>query len=300
MADTAQPLNQRIPVTNADGTPTDYFIRMMRDFSDNAVSNDEADTWEVQGGIGIDGGGPVSQGVTLDANVQEILDEVDDTHGAVLFRGAAGWEALPPGTAGQFLKTNGAAADPEWAASGGGSVLTPPTTGMFSISLNSPNATNLTNSLQMDPAAGAPTLRGLLTTLPGGNFSVRIKMAARRTGNFNGSGLLFRDNGGRYIHVGIVHNNGAIVVSDNFNSDTSFNSGAATLFFSASDDLPQWIRADFDASNNDISAFFSYDGVDWIAVGGPNNFLTTCDAFGIGCAVSGSAFNTWWQHYEVV
>ena len=54
--------------------------------------------------------------VTLSA----ALDTISSTRGTVLYRGASGWAALPPGTAGQFLKTNGAGADPAWASGGGG------------------------------------------------------------------------------------------------------------------------------------------------------------------------------------
>ena len=40
--------------------------------------------------------------------------------GALLYRGGAGWLPLPPGTSGQFLKTNGSGADPAWAVGGSG------------------------------------------------------------------------------------------------------------------------------------------------------------------------------------
>jgi hypothetical protein len=40
--------------------------------------------------------------------------------GALLYRGGAGWVALSPGTAGQFLRTAGAGADPAWAVGGSG------------------------------------------------------------------------------------------------------------------------------------------------------------------------------------
>jgi hypothetical protein len=39
--------------------------------------------------------------------------------GAILYKDAAAWAALAPGTSGQFLKTNGAAANPSWGAGGG-------------------------------------------------------------------------------------------------------------------------------------------------------------------------------------
>jgi hypothetical protein len=40
--------------------------------------------------------------------------------GDVLYRDGTGWVNLPAGTSGHFLQTNGAGADPEWAAAGGG------------------------------------------------------------------------------------------------------------------------------------------------------------------------------------
>lgn len=46
---------------------------------------------------------------------REVLEDYSATQGTVLFRGAAGWQALAPGTAGQFLQTNGAGANPAWA-----------------------------------------------------------------------------------------------------------------------------------------------------------------------------------------
>jgi hypothetical protein len=41
------------------------------------------------------------------------------SQGDVLIRGASGWSRLAPGTSGNFLRTNGAGADPSWAAGGG-------------------------------------------------------------------------------------------------------------------------------------------------------------------------------------
>lgn len=38
------------------------------------------------------------------------------TRGSVLYRGASAWLTLTPGATGEFLKTNGAGADPQWAA----------------------------------------------------------------------------------------------------------------------------------------------------------------------------------------
>ncbi len=43
-----------------------------------------------------------------------LLDTVGSSQGSVLYRGAAGWSVLTPGTSGQYLQTQGAAANPQW------------------------------------------------------------------------------------------------------------------------------------------------------------------------------------------
>lgn len=53
--------------------------------------------------------------------LSSVLDGISSTRGSVLYRGAAGWVALAPGTAGFVLKTGGPGADPSWIAQSGGS-----------------------------------------------------------------------------------------------------------------------------------------------------------------------------------
>jgi hypothetical protein len=58
----------------------------------------------------------------ITANLSSAIDTaVGSTRGAVLYRGASGWAILAPGTSGNVLQTNGAGADPSWAAQTGGS-----------------------------------------------------------------------------------------------------------------------------------------------------------------------------------
>lgn len=61
-------------------------------------------------------------GDTEECTLSEALDFVGSAaQGDILYRGAATWTRLGAGTSGQFLKTQGAAANPVWAtASGGG------------------------------------------------------------------------------------------------------------------------------------------------------------------------------------
>lgn len=61
------------------------------------------------------------------AAVSGVLDGLGSTQGDVLYRGASGWAALAPGTAGNVLTTGGAGANPTWASGGGGGGGVPPT-----------------------------------------------------------------------------------------------------------------------------------------------------------------------------
>lgn len=66
-----------------------------------------------------------STGAPEDATLTQVLDLVGSAaQGDILYRGASTWTRLAAGTSGNYLKTNGTGANPEWAtvsASGGGS-----------------------------------------------------------------------------------------------------------------------------------------------------------------------------------
>lgn len=65
-----------------------------------------------------------SSAVPIGTTVSALLDNaIASTQGDVLYRGASTWAALPPGTSGNFLKTNGAAANPSWAAAATGNYI---------------------------------------------------------------------------------------------------------------------------------------------------------------------------------
>lgn len=65
-------------------------------------------------------------GSATDAAVSDLADAAfGSTQGMLLYRGAAGWAALAPGTSGQVLQSGGAAADPAWAGAGGGGSFGP-------------------------------------------------------------------------------------------------------------------------------------------------------------------------------
>jgi hypothetical protein len=115
------PLQFNVPIVNDDGTPTPYFIQLLQQLYEEKALTDDAVANSIIAGAGLTGGGSLSAGpVTLTASVQAILNLISTTRGVILYRGAAVWSALLPGAAGLFLKTQGAGADPIWAAAGGG------------------------------------------------------------------------------------------------------------------------------------------------------------------------------------
>jgi hypothetical protein len=138
MASLMQPLNSQVAIVDAEGKPLPSFITMLQ---------------KLGVGTGLDGSsGSIALAAmaakTILANktvgtaaptactLSDILDFVTTTRGSIIYRGNTGWAALAPGTAGQFLKTNGAGADPAWAAGGGSSTpwyWSPPAASMFTL-----------------------------------------------------------------------------------------------------------------------------------------------------------------------
>ena len=154
------PLNWREPIVNPDGTPSQQFIRLWQTMFGNGENVDA----EVQqlidaqlqpgSGIAITPDGHLLSNPTIAAEVQPILDQITDVHGSVLYRDSTGWAHLPPGTAGQFLQTQGAGADPLWATAGGGGGFTPTAPPIASTFTSSGTATSTLTDIG-SPGAGA-------------------------------------------------------------------------------------------------------------------------------------------------
>jgi hypothetical protein len=92
--------------------------------------------------------------------ISPILDSIGNTWGDILFRGTAGWEVLPAGTAGFVLSANGTNADPSWIAVGGTGTVT-------SVDVSG-GTTGLTTTGGPITAAGTITLTGTLIADNGG------------------------------------------------------------------------------------------------------------------------------------
>ena len=82
-------------------------------------------------------------------NLTYILDNVfGSSQGSLLYRGASAWTALGPGTAGQCLNSNGAAANPSWGScSAGGGSYTPGVDAVATCSVDNTGATDTGSAL---------------------------------------------------------------------------------------------------------------------------------------------------------
>lgn len=129
MAGDLQPLDEKFAIVDQFGKPTLYFIKwaqqrqidIQQGISEQTlVDYLNAHMLQEGSGIQITPDGAIPNSPTIAADVQEILDQLSSTRGSVIYRGNLGWTVLLPGTAGDFLQTAGAGADPLWAAAGGG------------------------------------------------------------------------------------------------------------------------------------------------------------------------------------
>lgn len=131
---TITPLDWRTKLVNPDGTPSPQFIRLWQQLFGNDSQNNSDITTKADKGL-IENSGltmasnrllgrqTAGTGAIEELTLSEALDFIGSAaQGDILYRDASAWARLPAGTSGQFLQTQGAAANPQWAtASGGGS-----------------------------------------------------------------------------------------------------------------------------------------------------------------------------------
>lgn len=115
------------------------------------------------------------------SGISAALDLISSTQGTVFYRGASGWEALPPGTSGQLFSTQGAAANPIWVtATGGAGDVNGPTLG-----------TATDNAIVRFDGTGGKTVQNSAVTIADttGAMTWATGQAATLTGGDNGASL---------------------------------------------------------------------------------------------------------------
>lgn len=132
----------------------------------------------------------------IENSLTDILDDIlGGNRGQIIYRGAAAWLALQPGTSGWFLKTNGVGADPIWAKingnGGGGAVGTTAT--IWNLSADLATATALPACTYANGTAGVgATLTGNSTgalSVDGVAVSVADRILVKDQSNLAHNGI---------------------------------------------------------------------------------------------------------------
>jgi hypothetical protein len=183
-------------------------------------------------------------------SLSTILDDVfGTTQGTVLYRGASTWAALPPGTLGQFLQTQGASANPAWA-----SVTPPPWLIVKKTSDQSfTSNTTLTNDTQLFFTAAANTTYAVqcvysISAGSNGGFNIaatgpssptRFRADASTNGvAFVGYGVITtygtivstQPNGQSFVFINMIIINGSTAGTVNMQISQAASSSTATVF----------------------------------------------------------------------
>lgn len=324
MAGELQPLDEKFAIVDDQGRPTLYFIKWCQqrqiDITDALTLlqlEEYFDTHKLQEGSGIqfNPDGNIKNSPIISADAQEILDQISTTRGTVLYRGLLGWAGLAPGTAGQFLKTNGAGADPAWAAGGGGGGSVDYEASPRDVPLvadftwNNQGTATAVNSLKggiiMNSTTTGINLRQLEKVSPGGTFSiyanVRELLAGRN--NSNQAGIHLRNSTtGRIVFLCInpAATTGFFVISQNWTNVTTFSANIAGPL--AEWEEVNWLRLDVTATG--YTPYASTNGWDWVALGATTTFASfltaaggTVDRYGITLQNNGNPYYVWFPSF---
>ena len=283
------------PITNEDGTPSPYFLRYLLDRKGFLTDQEAAlvlkadQTTQIIAGTGLTGGGDLSADRTLTADEQAILDEITTTRGSILYRGASGWAGLAPGTNGHFLKSNGAGADPAYAAaSGGGGGWTPtePEAADFPTAvkhasigaatlIDHPYSPGVKITFPRNTTSGSWRQSYLYQAAPSGTTwraEARLNLVQRSNNNyfFDGIGVGYSGDDNKNIAIQTVFNTASDIRVGNvatFPGLASNNDGSATgdedlSLYGQTYSGPVWYALERDG--DDIDGYFSFDGYVWV------------------------------------
>lgn len=135
------------------------------------------------------------------ALISALLDlQIGSTQGSILYRDASGWKALAPGTSGDVLTTQGAAANPAWQATGAAAV-TSFNTRTGAVTLQTADVTNVQPTAYgaVGSYAEGSWTSGSTNVTPGGTYAgANIGLP---TGTWRCMGAEFLDQTGTTLHA---------------------------------------------------------------------------------------------------
>lgn len=171
-------------------------------------------------------------GTIEELTLSQVLDLIGSAaQGDLLYRGSSGWARLAAGTSGQFLKTQGASADPVWAnAAGSGGIL-------GGAVATSGSVITCTGSIPMDdtiPQSSEGTEVITVTYTPKSATSTLLVTASfSSTGASNGSehvSALFRDSDANAFAAMINNGFSNVPVAHNVIGSVTSGSTSSTTF----------------------------------------------------------------------
>lgn len=253
------------------------------------------------------GDGP-AEFVPLDDIIGAQLDAISDERGSILYRGASRWVALPPGTAGQVLQTQGPSADPVWAdpSGGGGSSseldFAPPLLSTFTqtVTTGVPTITLADNAkgLVFNMSGGASDRARRCAVAPAQPFTITARFRFTPFASNDRIGLMIRENSTNR-ELGITHNTSGQFFAEQWvvNTLTNFALTNGVLNFVQG---TVWLRITLAAGTADF--LYSNDGVSFRSIGTrtlATAGITTIDRMCLTIRPNGGAMNSLWPFFAV-
>lgn len=220
-------------------------------------------------------------------SLSSILDGLGSAQGDVLYRGASGWTVLTPGTSGQFLKTNGASADPVWDTVGGG--------GGYGYELfgSVPTGASFTPHNQMSSSliqgvkslvvkwivGGSNNLETYVVAAPSTPYDVytRIAFNAPSAAGHQVGICVRNSSSGKVLAWGF--NSGGVITLQQWTTETTFNSAVFNNKWGSGSGFG-WLRVNNDGTT--LTFYYAMDGETWVTVGTQAlaTFITAGDQIG--------------------
>jgi hypothetical protein len=310
------PLAWNAPIVDEKGNPTPYFQRQLQQLLEEKAATDTLAEGSLpnsaSSGI-ILGRATAGDGPIEELTLSQALDLIGSAaQGDLLYRGAAGWQRLPAGTSGQFLKTLGSGADPAWGTVSGGAGGgyeagpagdVPSVASLTWLNQGTSTAADGTGMLLLYPQTNGQ-LHSLITPIPSVPFSVygRIELnnrATSPTGVFSNLGCIcFRNSAnGNLVTFSFqedrVNTSSGIAYYSPIQRWTSSGVSFSATAQAAYGTRPwKWWKAD--VTSTTITGSVSMDGKNWIQVGTETiaTFIGAITDYGVGSYSANNAVAT--------